>query len=303
MKTLREMMDQLDEITRRGFLKGAGAAAVAGAIPLGSKAQSTDYVQVANNAVRQAEQIITGYASVMTSERRSYFANYIRENVYNQTVWYLNNTNGYNSEQAINYALMVAKRECDSIKTGFGDFIGGGGLRDNMSMKVVNTFVQTYSSALQQKYQEYKRLGQTSQSNSQSSQASLQQPQGSKEVFKPEYAPLNLALTLYIVSKDINPEIHSEVKDAIGQYIKNNNNKEFVNDAYRAIKGSVDARKARDPEESARRDDSFIKAYRRIIDQLNAAPESSVKKDEFNEDQLDETTPEAMSQIDKLFDK
>jgi hypothetical protein len=31
MKTIREMMDQLDEISRRDVLKGAGAAAVAGA--------------------------------------------------------------------------------------------------------------------------------------------------------------------------------------------------------------------------------------------------------------------------------
>jgi len=31
MKTLREYIDQLDEISRRGFLQGAGAAAVAGA--------------------------------------------------------------------------------------------------------------------------------------------------------------------------------------------------------------------------------------------------------------------------------
>jgi hypothetical protein len=31
MKTLREMMDQIDEISRRDFLKGAGATAVAGA--------------------------------------------------------------------------------------------------------------------------------------------------------------------------------------------------------------------------------------------------------------------------------
>lgn len=38
MKTLREYMDQLDEISRRDFLKGAGAAAVAGATG-GAKAQ------------------------------------------------------------------------------------------------------------------------------------------------------------------------------------------------------------------------------------------------------------------------
>jgi len=36
MKTLREYIDQLDEISRRGFLKGAGAAAVSGAVGTGS---------------------------------------------------------------------------------------------------------------------------------------------------------------------------------------------------------------------------------------------------------------------------
>ena len=41
MKTLRETIDQLDEISRRGFLKGAGAAAVAGATG-GATASSHD---------------------------------------------------------------------------------------------------------------------------------------------------------------------------------------------------------------------------------------------------------------------
>ena len=39
MKTLREYIDQLDEIDRRGFLKGMGAAAVVGAT--GGAATST----------------------------------------------------------------------------------------------------------------------------------------------------------------------------------------------------------------------------------------------------------------------
>jgi hypothetical protein len=40
MKTLREMMDQLDEISRRDLLKGAGAVAL---VPTIAKAQSTGY--------------------------------------------------------------------------------------------------------------------------------------------------------------------------------------------------------------------------------------------------------------------
>jgi hypothetical protein len=41
-KTIREYMDQLDEISRRDFLKGASAAAVAGALPDISKAETPE---------------------------------------------------------------------------------------------------------------------------------------------------------------------------------------------------------------------------------------------------------------------
>jgi hypothetical protein len=162
----------LEEIDRRGFLKGMGAAAVAGAIPLGAKAQSPNYPQLANYAVQKADEIVTSYPSVMTGGRRSYFANYTRENVYNSTIWYLNNTNGYNAEQVINYGILSAKRECDALKTGFGDLIGGGGLRDNVGMKVVNTFVQTYNAAITQKYNEVQQ-----QSQQQSQQPHKSAPQ------------------------------------------------------------------------------------------------------------------------------
>jgi len=45
MKTLREYIDQLDEISRRGFLKGAGVAAVAGGTG-GANAQSIADLEV-----------------------------------------------------------------------------------------------------------------------------------------------------------------------------------------------------------------------------------------------------------------
>lgn len=58
MKTLRETLDQLDEISRRGFLKGAGAAAVAGS------ANATDFTTLPNNDVpfdRAKERLRTRY--------------------------------------------------------------------------------------------------------------------------------------------------------------------------------------------------------------------------------------------------
>ena len=58
MKTLRETLDQLDEISRRGFLKGAGAAAMAGG------ANATDFTTIPNNDVpfdRAKEKLRTRY--------------------------------------------------------------------------------------------------------------------------------------------------------------------------------------------------------------------------------------------------
>jgi hypothetical protein len=50
MKTLREMMDQLDEITRRDLLKGAGAAsALGGAAAVGYKAGQSVPAEIPRN--------------------------------------------------------------------------------------------------------------------------------------------------------------------------------------------------------------------------------------------------------------
>jgi hypothetical protein len=231
-----DLTEGLTEVDRRGFLKGLGAAAVASAIPLGAKAQSPNYSQLANYAVQKANEIVTGYSSVMTSQRRSYFANYTREEIYKQTVWYLNNTGGYNAQQVINYGLSLAKQECDSIKGGIGDFIGGAGLRDNMSMRVVNTFAQTYASAMQQKYSEYQQQAGKQQQQQQ------QQQKVMGNLSKEELDILLDGLTTYAILKELNFEDTPQFKDvssAIGNVIKAYNNKDQVNSLYSELKQAI----------------------------------------------------------------
>jgi hypothetical protein len=294
MKTLRETLDQLDEISRRDLLKGAGATAIAGAIPLGANAQSPDYVQLANYAVQKANEIITGYSSVMTAERRSYFANYTRESVYKQTIWYLNNTGGYNGQQVINYALSYAKRECDSIKGGVGDFIGGGGLRDNMAMRVVNTFVQTYASAIGQKNAEYQQQVGKQQ----------QQQKAMGGLSKEELDILIDGLTTYAMLKELGAEETPQFKDvaaAISNVIKAYNNKDYVNSLFAETKQGI-AQLKQNQEALKNEIGRLIEPtyIPKVINNLNKM--ASSKKPEFEsvEHVDEEATPEALAKIDKL---
>jgi len=264
-----------EDITRRGFLQGAGAAAVAGAFPKGAKAQSPNFVQLANYAVQKANEIVTSYSSVMTAQRRSYFGNYTREEIYKQTVWYLNNTGGYNGQEVINYGLSIAKQECDNIKGGIGDMIGGAGLRDNMATKVVNTFVQTYASAMSQKVNEYKQQAGKQQ----------QQQQAMGGLSKEELDTLMDGLVTYAILKDIgfdNNPMFTDVASALGNVIKTYNNKDYVNSFYPEVRQSVlqlkQNREAYTKEVSRTIDPKYIIS---LVNKLNTM--ASNKKPEFQE--------------------
>ena len=263
----------LEEVDRRGFLKGMGAAAVAATFPMGAKAQSTDYVQLANYAVQKANEIVTSYASVMTSQRRSYFANYTRENVYNVTIWYLNNTSGYNAEQAINYSLSSAKRECDGLSTGIGDFIGGAGLRDNLGMKVVNTFVQTYHAGIQQKFNEAKQSSSNQQKQSSSQSDITSTPVDTQKVVMD-------SLMLYYYCKGFPSNQACEtIKSEIGKYIQTNNQKDAINSLYSKTSEELDRWKVNEKDKWDKLGNIITKDSASIIQSMQKI--NSTKKPEF----------------------
>ena len=266
---------ELDEIDRRGFLKGLGAAAGAaalGGMPKNVKAQSADYVQLANYAVQQANEIVTSYASVMSGQRRSYFANYTRENVYNSTIWYLNNTGGYNAEQSINYSLSAAKRECDALSTGIGDFIGGGGLRDNLGMKVVNTFVQTYNAAIQQKFNEVRQASANQQKQSQQSDITSTPVDTQKVVMD--------SLMLYYYCKGFPGNQACEtIKSEIGKYTQINNQKDAINSLYSKTSEELDRWKVSEKDKWDKLGNIITKDSANIIQSMQKI--NSTKKPEF----------------------
>jgi hypothetical protein len=290
MKTLREYLDQLDEISRRDFLKGAGATAGLAAVgaPKDAEAQTTNYVQLANYATQQANQIITSFSSVMMSERRSYFSNYTRENIYNQTMWYLNNTNGHDAEEVINYGLMTAKKSAEDLPTTPGDFIGGGGLRDNVAMKVVNIFVQTYASAMKQNYDKFARQNKQQQ----------QQKQALGGLSESEVSALTDALLLYAITKEDNHPSHKQIAQAVGKFIQAYNNKDYVNSMYAKVKPSLDQVRS-NPNLFAQEKNNFYKRASSIISNLNSL--SDGKQPEFKEsEELDETSDDAIKRIEEL---
>jgi len=262
----------LSEIDRRGFLKGMGAAAVAGAAG-GAKAQEVKFDVAARIAVQKAQTAIGKFFTVKFGGEQSRIMDYIAQNVNKAVLAYCMDTNGYNVLEVIDYATDSAYRAADAVPPSITD---RGGAKTAIS--TANTFMDAYTAAILQKLNEYTKAGRSRQ-QSQPQQQAQQQRSGAKDIFTPEYANLNLALTLYIISKDSNPEIHTQVKDTLNQYIQNNNNKEFVNDAYRAIVSTIESARKRDPEVQTRREDSFIKAHKSIIDNLN----KSAPKDEFKE--------------------
>jgi hypothetical protein len=79
MKTLREYLDQLDEISRRDFLRGAGAAAAGAALGKLSPAQAQSAASISRYAADLAVRTVLGRVHTETGYD---LRNYISENVY-----------------------------------------------------------------------------------------------------------------------------------------------------------------------------------------------------------------------------
>ena len=295
MKTLREYIDQLDEISRRDFLKGAGAAAVAGATGARTGiAQAQSIVELANYATAKSEEIVKSYSSVMTSERRAYFLNYVREEIFKQTMWYLNNTNAYNGASVINFSLQNAKQAVDTIRPGIGDMIGGGGLRDNVATKVVSTFVQTYTASIGQKANEYRQTGSQPARSGGSSTSS--RPLNDKEM-----STLADALLLYAISKEDNHPVHQEISNAIGSFIRERNVKEYVNSIYPKVIESLNVIRPNAQLYQQEKNKMYRWANNTIQDIKQISKQQSNEPEFKESEDLEEASPDAVRRIEELI--
>jgi hypothetical protein len=277
MKTLREYIDILDEISRRDFLKGAGAAAAGAAIGQ-AKGQTANFAEITRQAVSKAQNAISRFKAVQFAEHNRQLMSYVSQNVNRVILAYLMDTNGFNANDVINYATDFAFREADSVKLRPGDRMIG-----IMATDQTQTFVDSYVSAVTQKFNEYQ-----SQVRSQSQR---------HPIFHKENDDLNMALTVYYFSKDFDKDIFQEIQRALTNYISSTGKKDLVNAGYKEIKQLLDQRKSSNPEQWENLRRSFLANNKKLIQKLEQ------QGPEFKESQeLEESGPEdPIARIDRLF--
>jgi len=260
----------LEEIDRRGFLKGVGAAAVAGAAG-GAKAQNVNYAEAAATAVRKAQDAVGSFNSVKFGGEGSRIKNYIGQNVNRAVLAYCMDTNGYMVNEVIDYATNFAYKQADAVPPAITDRAMA-----VTAINVANAFMNSYDAAILQKFNEYKQSGNRAQSQQ------TQQPKQSSDEVDQFGNPriLKGMVELYVLAKDNNFQNVDAIKQELLQYIKITNNKDLVNDMYKGIKSGLDNVKASNPtrynnivsmyqESSSRR----IGEFKNWTNSLSAGPE------------------------------
>jgi hypothetical protein len=313
MKTLREYIDQLDEISRRDFLKGAGAAAGLAAVGKTS-AQPTnsenDWEQVSpgqwvRKNPQSTQEILRGQPSKNSkniSEWADYAVkrakdmmpkisqrtgwdldNYLHTNVHQWITNYCADTNCYDIANVIEYCTSTAFRSSG---------LGERGTLTNMFLTdmraAMDRFLHSYRSAIIEKKQAYQ----------QHVQAQQKQKQALGGLTENEISTLADALLLYAITKEDNHPSHKQIAQAVGKFIQAYNNKEYVNSMYGKVKPSLDQLRS-NPNLFAQEKNKFYRQASSIISNLNSL--SSGKEPEFKESKdLEEASDNAIKRIEEL---
>jgi hypothetical protein len=296
MKTLREYMDKLDEISRRDFLKGACAAAIAGAAG-GAKAQDVNYAEAASRAVKKAQDAVGSFFSVKFGGERHRIMNYISTNVNRVVLAYCMDTNGYNINEVIDYANDFAYKQADAVPPAITD--GGGAIT---AINVGNAFMNSYSAAILQKFNEYKKLGSQSQ---QPTNKSTSKPELTK-IPEKDLTVFSRAMTAYIFGKDLANDYPvdkiNELRSELDKFIQIYNAKRLVNTNFKSMSEWLKNLKDTDAEKYHQWiifSKTQISTIINDLKKLNAAGETP--EDEFKEDVAEQAGPDAVQKVENLF--
>jgi len=259
--------DQLDEglteVDRRGFLKGLGAAAVAGAAGgVATKADAQEVTQWTKYATDLATRTIgrihqdTGYD----------LRNWLVTNVGNWVSDYCRQTNSYNAKNVIDTCNQQAYEASGLDKENklVSAFL------TNMKNRYQD-FLNAYRAGISEAYQKYN--------------SALQSQQQQKSVMgnlgKEEFDVLIDALIVYAICKDRqldNSDLFKAVAVSIKRFIDANNAKDYVNSIYPKAKQSVEVLK-NNPELYQKESAQFFRNAGSTIEKLDRL--SSNKKPEF----------------------
>ena len=287
---IREMLDRLDEISRRDFLKGAGATAGLAAMGAPKGAQAQEVVKWANYARQLALDSVRVSSNDPSGDLRSWVAQ-------NVSIWvsnYCEYTNSYNAKNVIDYCNETALDASGFKDAGLTLFrlLNVADLK-----KRANDFILTYRSAIQEKTKEFDRLVQQQQKQQQQQQS---QQQNLHPIFTRPYDDLNTALSYYYFAKQLDQSKVPAMQAELSKYIKATNEKDLVNSGYKQIESILDNLKTSDTEKYKQMANGFLANGQTYINNLRKI--TSRKEPEFKEESVDEaTTPDAVKRIEELI--
>lgn len=252
-----------EDITRRGFLKGVGAAAVAGAA--GGTATKANAQQV-SQWVKYATDLATKSMGRIHQDTGYDLRNWLVVNVSNWVTDYCTKTNSYNAKEVIDYcnqqgleasgldkqhALVTAF--LTNMKNRYQDFLSA-------YRAGINESFQKFNAAVQSQEKEKNVMGNLS---------------------REEFDVLLDALIIYAICKDRqldNSELFRAVAASIKRFIDANNAKDYVNSIYPKARQSVEVLK-NNPDIYQKESSQFFKNAGNTIAKLDNI--SSNKKPEF----------------------
>jgi hypothetical protein len=241
--------EQLEEISRRDFLKGVGATAGLAAMGAPKTANAQEVAKWSNYASKLA------LNTVMRIHQDSGYdlRNWITQNVSTWVSDYCNNTNSYNAKSVIDYCNDTA--------------LESSGLKDlnplvsafftNFKNKV-SDFLTAYRAAIMEKTQEFNRVVQ-------------QQKQQAIPIAQEDMQKLAAGILLYIYAKeDGNEKLSSSINQILSKIIKAYNNKDQINAIYRGIYERHNETKTQDPAMADRIKKSIVTRANAIVNDLNS---------------------------------
>jgi hypothetical protein len=264
LASMGESVEELDEIDRRGFLKGLGAAAMAGA---GLGASTKASAQETNKWIQYAKDLIKDSPlNRMHQETGWDLRNWLLKNISNWVMDYCNATNCYNAKAVFDYCHNqgVQASGLDKQHALVTAFL------TNMKDRYQD-YLTAYRSCINDKIQEF----------NQKAQSQRQEKSVMGNFSKEEFDVLTDALIIYAICKDRQIEssqLFKDISGAIKRFNDANNSKDYVNSIYPKVRQSVEMLKG-NPDLYQKETLQYFKNAGVTMEKLNRI--TSNKKPEF----------------------
>ena len=302
MKTLREYIDQLDEISRRDFLKGAGATA--GLAAMGAPKDAKAQIGAGENLAIDAASRVANYFKMLSQNTNPVLVRQIYNGVYEDVMSYQKQSNGRGIEQAVTTANSAIGQFLEKRFEMINNFLE----KDKENDPTVPGYIARGLLGMQQPVTGMKKMDLSNTVREalgvyrQSLNQSLSILTAPQQLSKQDMDKLAAGLVLYLFAKeDNNTNIINQISQSLSKIIQTYKNKDQINQIYAGISQSHNQEKVKDPAATQRIKKSLYDASKRIISDLDSIG-SRGGAEEFKEESVDEAaTPDAVKRIEQLI--